>query len=119
MAATAGAGSSKFASGEVTTSICPKNWRLPTKSEFDTLVEKYPKLTLFDAPASMVRGGITVIDCDVFNCTQGGGSYYWSSTVSASGFAYRLITDSADENFYVNYGGGGKVSGLSVRCIAM
>ena len=117
-AATAGTGTSAFTSGDTTNSICPKNWSLPSQVNFETLVSKYPGLTLLNPPTNMVRAGITVTNCDVFNCQQGGGSYYWSSTASAYNFAYRLITDATDDSFYVNYGGGGKVSGLSVRCIS-
>ncbi|MBR3324140.1 hypothetical protein IKG24_01190, partial [Candidatus Saccharibacteria bacterium] len=108
IAATAGTNPS---SGNATSDICPKGWRLPTRAEFNTLKSSYStgsKLT--GSPFLAVYGG------DYYNSSfDGGGSYgnYWSSTAYSSSFAYNLYFDSSDA--YVDYND--KRNGFSVRCV--
>ena len=109
-------------SGNAEYDICPKNWRLPTKVELNTLMTFYDtaaKLTA--APWRGVYAGLYDDswnydeDSDEFNY-GGTDGYYWSSTADEynDSFAYEL-------HFYdsnVNVGSSDKGYGHSVRCIA-
>ena len=114
--ATAGTNPAIHANGyNITVSICPKGWRLPTSgnsnSEFQTLYNNYNSssalrsnpvnFTLFGFVSSSSRGN------------QGSYGFYWSSTVH-SGSAYNLSLDTSD---VYPASDNNKSIGLSVRCI--
>ena len=124
-AATAGTGGT-ISSGQATSSICPKGWKLPESNStavgsFGGLINAgsigtdVAKLT--SAPYYFVRGG------DVYQTTislfiyAGNGGYYWSSTPDST----------VNNAYYLAFGNTGDISpssndlrqnGFSVRCIA-
>ena len=109
-AATAGTNPS---SGESSSSICPKGWRLPTKAEFDTLVNSYNITSIQQAPANFVLAGYYSNSSPIL---QGTGSLWWSSTAGDSTNAYYLYLWPDYSSFVIpnnlkRYGG-------SIRCIS-
>ncbi len=107
-AATAGINPS---SGEATSDICPKGWRLPTQAEYNTLIGTYTTgATLTASPFNGVYAGY-YRSSSFYN----GGSYgyYWSSTADMSSLAYYLYFNSslADTNHYY------KKNGYPIRCV--
>ncbi len=124
-AATAGTGGT-ISSGQATSSICPKGWKLPESNStavgsFGGLINAgsigtdVAKLT--SAPYYFVRGG------DVFQNTSrlfedaGNTGFYWSSTPYSRGdAAYGLRFYSTYNINPSNYGS--RYTGRSVRCIA-
>ena len=111
-AATAGTGTCSMSSGNATASICPKGWRLPTNSEFQTLYNNYSSSSAMQGTPAFVLSG-----CRRGSSTSGQGSYgyYWSSTAKSSAYAYYLYLDSSSvnpQNSYYLY------RGFTVRCVA-
>ena len=106
-AATAGA---NLSSGDATTDICPKGWRLPTYAEYTTLKNTYGGSRLPTSPFLGVYAGSYYYSFD------GGGSYgnYWSSTSINWVEAQHLEFNSFDGT---SYGGNMKCLGYSVRCV--
>lgn len=110
MTATAGTGKS---SGEASGSICPKGWKLPTKTEFDTLLKSYSTpsaLTTSPIPGFVYAGYYLYSTAS----NQGSDGYYWSSTASVSTVAYELSFGSSR----ADTGGAYRPGGQSVRCVA-
>jgi len=109
-AATAGTNPS---SGEATSDICPKGWRLPTYAEYTALKNTYATgATLTASPFYGVYAGFY----SYFLVSGGSGGYYWSSTAQDSSNAYYLYFYSSEAN---TAGSGYKSNnGFSVRCVA-
>ena len=114
--ATATYGTYSISSGNISYSICPKGWRLPTGGsggEFQTLYNQYPSsasiLTIPSAfTLSGARSGGTTSD-------QNDRGYYWSSVAYDSNGAYRLYLNSSNVYPATN---NSKYVGLAVRCVA-
>ena len=109
-AATAGTNPS---SGEATSDICPKGWRLPTNAEYTALKNTYTTgATLTAAPFYGVYAG------DYHDSSfRNGGSYgnYWSSTTdNAFAAAANLLYFNSSS---ANTGRSSKELGYSIRCI--
>lgn len=112
-------------SGEASSSICPKNWRLPTNAEYQTLYGKGKsgwttnggKNGYWIGAANATGGAFFpaagFVGSGSLN-TAGSYGYYWSSTASSSTGAYYLYFDSSGLGTYYNY----KYLGFSVRCVA-
>ncbi|MBO7699220.1 fibrobacter succinogenes major paralogous domain-containing protein [Candidatus Saccharibacteria bacterium] len=115
-AATAGTGTCSMSSGNATSSICPRGWKLPTGSssgEFQALYDEYSSSSaMLGSPVNFVlsgrRGGSSTL-------YQGSYGYYWSSTAYNSDSAYRLYLNSSDVS---PADGSNKYYGLTVRCVA-
>ena len=111
--ATAGTGGTSLTSGNAPSSICPKGWRLPTTTEFQTLYNThYNSSALMRGEPGFVLSGY-VRDGSVYN--QGSGGDYWSSTVLNANYAYSLGLLSSyvyPDDYRDKYGG------LAVRCVA-
>ncbi|MBQ3305912.1 hypothetical protein IJH02_00535, partial [Candidatus Saccharibacteria bacterium] len=111
-AATAGTGTCSMSSGNATASICPKGWRLPTNSEFQTLYNNYSSSSAMQGtPAFVLSGG------RYGSSTYYQGSYgrYWSSTAYSSASACNLHLNSSSvvpQDYNVKY------LGFTVRCVA-
>ena len=107
------AGTNPDKDGVSTTSdICPAGWRLPTKSEYETLLGTYDTAAKLTAsPFLGVYGGYYNSSTFYNGGTHGG---YWSSTGSGSTTAYLIFFLSSDA--YMD-SGGGKRYGFSARCI--
>ncbi|MBM6937366.1 InlB B-repeat-containing protein [Pseudoflavonifractor phocaeensis] len=84
--------------------ICPKGWRLPTKTEFDGISG-----TSYISAFSPVTGGFYV-DGSLFTTSNG---YWWSSTASSSNDQYRLSYNGSSLGTHYDY----KHYGYYVRCI--
>ncbi len=122
-AATAGAAASSVTSGEVGgvngNSVCPKDWRLPTDSEYRNMLSR--------ANIGNNADGSTKIRSDKYkfpyagsvtygrNGGVGSDGEYWSRTVHNSEYASRLGFDSNNVDMYSS----GRLGGLPVRCIAL
>ena len=114
-AATAGTGKYSTSSGNVSSSVCPKGWRLPTggsSGEFQTLYSNYNS-------SELMRGGPAFVLSGDRNGSstrnQGSRGFYWSSSALDSNLAYYLYLNSSIINSVDNYN---KYFGFTVRCIA-
>ena len=107
VAATAGTNPS---SSNASSDICPKGWRLPTDTEYTTLVNTFT--TGARLTGSPFRGVLAGYYNDSSFEGGGYGGYYWSSTARSSSYAYFLNFDS-DANVYNVR----KRVGHSVRCV--
>ena len=55
-------------SNTVPSSICPKNWRIPTENEFKTLISKYSdRSALKNAPVNITYSGQVVLNTEVLD----------------------------------------------------
>ena len=111
VAATAGTGAS-ISSGNATSDICPKGWRLPIQAEYTTLKNTYTTgATLTAAPFKAVYAGY--YDRGSFYHGSSAG-YYWSSTASNASAAYDFGFSSSSAGAYsIN-----KSYGYGIRCVA-
>ncbi len=114
----------RYCSGATTTvddseySICPRGWKLPTNTEYSTLLNiagivnnsdgssKIRNMPYNFPYAGIVDGG------SLYNVGSYG--YYWSSTADDNNYAYYLYFDSGN----VGTNSSGRSFGFSVRCIA-
>ena len=107
-------------SGSCSYDICPSRWRLPTQSEYQTLIGTYTSgATLTVSPWFGVYGGYIDNDdayCGPF-CEIGDMGWYWSSTAYNSVFAQYMQFSSSSARMF-SYGPGAleKDIGLAVRC---
>ena len=116
-AATAGSGTCAMTSGNASSSICSKGWKLPTSgsstSDFQVLYNNYnSSAAMRGDPVNFVLSGYRYGSSTY---GQGSGGFYWSSTAYNSGYAYYLSLGSSSvspQNNYYKYGG------LAVRCVA-
>ena len=101
---------------------CPKGWRLPTKSEFEILLN-FTKLKYFsDYKALMLNGksGFSVIFsgyrsiANNFKGASNGCSCFWGNTEHDKDNAVRLNINYKEETHIYFYD---KKQGFSVRCI--
>ena len=108
LAATAGTNPS---SGDATSDICPAGWRLPTKSEYETLLGTYDTAAKLTASPFL---GVYSGRYDNSSFARGGNTgLYWSSTANSSTIAYRFHFDSSSTSI----SDGNKRIGFSARCI--
>ena len=100
-------------SGDATSDICPKGWRLPTSAELTTLKNTYTTgATLAVAPFRGVYAG------NYSGSSFGGGGssvYYWSSTARNASYAYSLYFTSS----YASIGSSAKNYLSGVRCVRL
>ncbi|MBR3324107.1 hypothetical protein IKG24_01025 [Candidatus Saccharibacteria bacterium] len=107
VAATAGTNPS---SGDATSDICPKGWRLPTRAEFNTLRSNYTTgVALTASPFLGVYAGSYYKSSFYDGGLYG---YYWSSTAGNTA-ANRLYFDSSN----TDDSSVGKNNGYSIRCV--
>ncbi len=99
-------------------SICPRGWRLPSNTEYNTLLssagisdDKAGSAKIRGTPYNFPYAGY-VYDGSLHNVGSEG--LYWSSTADGTGNAYRLYFGSSTVNTYY----GNRYRGFSVRCIA-
>ncbi|MBR3143654.1 hypothetical protein IKF12_00390 [Candidatus Saccharibacteria bacterium] len=105
-AATAGTNPS---SGDATSDICPRGWRLPTRVEFDALISNFGT-NLTASPFLGVYSGFYYESH--YNALGGN---YLSSTAGGNGAVYSMyIYDGGDS--WINYDN--KEWGFAVRCVA-
>ena len=116
-AATAGTGKYSMSSGNVSSSVCPKGWRLPTGGsggELQTLYNNYNSAALMmGVPAFFVLSGYR---SNNRTNNQGSGGYFWSSTAANYLYAYGLYLNSSDVHPASH--GGSRFNGYTVRCVA-
>ena len=121
--ATAGTGTAAMTSGNATSSICPKGWRLPTgdtaSSSFYSLVNTALNATgaagswkLQNSPYHFALFGYYYEG----PYHQGSEGEWWTSTVINADYAVSLQVFTTSTNSRGGYNG--KVSGYSVRCLA-
>ncbi len=116
-AATAGSGNASVTSSgtNVSDSICPKGWRLPTggsSGEFSKL--GLTKSNISISPFYFLRSGLYL---GLYGAVYGTGRYgrYWSSTSTNSSCAYYLYFNSSSVNPSNDLN---RYRGMSVRCVA-
>ena len=115
-AATAGTGTCSRSSGNASSSICPRGWRLPTggyNREFQTLYNNYNSASaMMSSPVNFAPSGRREGSRIMLRDLTG---YYWSSTADSSYYAnYLYIASSGAGPAYYNY----KYLGYTVRCVA-
>ena len=111
--ATAGWGTNSVTSGNSPKDICPKGWRLPVISEYETLYSKYPSTShLQDKAGFTLSGRVYQGAVD----RQGTVGFYASSTLKNAYITYNLYLD--DTNVNPVNDSENKSIGLSVRCVA-
>lgn len=110
--------------------VCPSEWHLPSKAEFETLISaiggrniagKILKATIIngsdDYAFATLPAGYKPDGGDFLN--EGSGAYFWSSEEASGTYerysAYRMSLNSASVVAYLSTGG--KSNGYSVRCI--
>ncbi len=133
-AATANSGTNIINGDNASSSICPKGWQLPTASSnaksksFAHLFESYgwtwnkgqytdtlnggTVYNILNSPFYFLYGGSVAGDGSLWSVGSDG--RYWSSTTYDSDRAYHLFFSDIAGPF----GGGGRYSGFSVRCVA-
>ena len=121
VAATAGTGTYSMISGNASSSICPKGWRLPTggsSGEFQGLYDAgYNTTAKMQSTDGTIGPGFVLSGYRLGGGTnyQGSNGRYWSSTAYGSGGAYGLSLYSWNvfpaSGYYKYYG-------FSVRCVA-
>jgi uncharacterized protein (TIGR02145 family) len=120
--ATAGVGDSS-ANGRVTQDICPKGWRLPTKTEHETLYSYYNSLSAlkdYQGPDYWLSGyaiNQPTYNHSDFHPGQSKFGVYWSSLASSDGNAYVLYLDSERNNVEPALSMD-RSYGFNIRCIA-
>ena len=115
-AATASTGTYSMSSGEATSSICPKNWRLPTggvSGEVQNLYDKYPSSSaLVSGPPRMVSSGWLYGNTFYDKGVHG---FYWQSSSYNNHDAYAAHVSNGIFNPVHKVD---KRDGLAVRCVA-
>ena len=115
-AATASTGTYSMSSGEATSSICPKKWRLPTggvSGEVQNLYDKYPSSSaLVSGPPRMVSSGWLYGNTFYDKGVHG---FYWQSSSYNNHDAYATHVSSSTFNPVHKVD---KRDGLAVRCLA-
>ena len=116
-AATASSGTYELASGNATSSICPKGWRLPTGGlggEFDMLYGYYNTFeSLAEGDPNYVLSGYRYGST---TAEQGSWGQFWASTAYDNQYAHRLALVEPDE--VITLSRTNKILGASVRCVA-
>ena len=107
-------------SGNATQDICPKNWRLPTSSEFSGLTSIYTTATtLTGAPFNaQVTGRVGSGSWTVAGSTTSGG--LWSSTGYDQVWAWALVynTYPSLNTSKTSYNAIYRYYGFGIRCVA-
>lgn len=90
-------------------SICPKGWKMPSKSDGDTIVTKYDLSTIMQPPANFTQIGYYE------GSLITGASWYWLSTRSSSGGSGAYELGLRSNSFFVTEDGD---RGAPIRCIS-
>lgn len=107
---------------ETANDVCPVDWHLPSKDEFETLLQEFGGAGNIAYKELRPTGssGFSIIDCSLhyglnFTPTEGG-TAFWSSTEKNKRNVWGLGVGGQEPvvNLYSTYG---KKSGLPVRCI--
>jgi len=102
--------------------VCPDGWHLPSKSEFETLLNRYGGEGE-QAYTALIRGGSSGFSALFGGSRSSDGTfsylgnygYFWSSSENNSRSAWTLGVSSYGKRAYVSYGY--KSWGFSVRCL--
>lgn len=110
--ATAKSGTQGMVNNEADFSICPKNWKMPSKNEWEELISAIGNMpsAWTSQPYSFVRGGYLVDGSIVGNT-----GYYWSRSVVNDDAAYTLRIDNNMTRIHETIS---KYAGAFVRCVA-
>lgn len=126
-AATAGSGGS-ISSGNASSSICPKGWKLPTTTDYQTLLNSYSATsnvgTIVSSPLYFVLGGSTMPENTYTGLyyNPGRDGSLWTSTAStvlsdsscAHDFRFRTLHEKPEIN---TAGSSSRSVGRTLRCI--
>ncbi len=99
--------------------VCPAGWRVPTKSEFETLgftdtgsgltsSDIFAKIRLHTSGYRDDEDGLVT-----YNIPQDDG-FYWTSTITGDGYSYTAWIDSIRVKFANNFG---RANGFQIRCV--
>ena len=102
-------------------SACPSGWHLPTKGEFETMLDNVGGSPESNYRALRPSGNSGFVA--LFGGLRNGGNYFsvgkdgsfWSSSPDGNGYAWSLGVDSSDEEAYVFFYH--RSFGFSVRCV--
>ncbi|MBQ6414214.1 InlB B-repeat-containing protein [Candidatus Saccharibacteria bacterium] len=104
--------------GDIATSVCPKNWDLPNRIQFYNLRTKgsiTSSTIAHEAPYNFVYGGYRNAAEGYYNQTSYG--YYWTSSNSSAGYGYWNYVYSSGI-YSSSTSSGYKYYGAKVRCVA-
>ncbi len=107
---------------ETAQKICPSGWRLPTKKDFQAILDNFGDDR--EAYNAIIPGGSSGLsvpfghwhDMDPNADTEGDYAYYWSSSESDTNSAWNLDVDGENDMTYMDYTKS-KNFGFSVRCL--
>ena len=104
--------------------VCPSGYHLPTKAEYETLLDNYggrndskanytALIPSGNSGFSALFGGWSDSNGDFYGIVKLG--YFWSSSTKDEPYAWKLYVYSSDKKAYMN--SSHKSSGFSVRCV--
>ena len=107
---------------ETAQKICPTGWRLPTKEDFQTILDNFDDDS--EAYKAIIPGGSSGLsipfghwhDMDPNADTEGNYAYYWSSSEGDTNCAWNLDIDGENKITYMDYTKNTS-QGFSVRCL--
>jgi uncharacterized protein (TIGR02145 family) len=117
--ASGGLGSVNLRGGNVSQDICPKGWRIPTKSELDSLYnDYYNSPSLIQGEPNFYKSGFFAQGENYTNDINESDAIgrYWTTSIYDDGFAYAMIIKDDLSNENDSYGSF-KSAGFSVRCL--
>ena len=125
-AASAGTISGEVVAGDATESICPKGWKLPSQTEYNTFLSAY-SVTNDAAGSAIIRneplgftgyvGMITYDSATAQNTDLPGFASWWSST-NSTGTGEHAYVLHMDENSAHATSSGERRNGFHIRCVA-
>lgn len=95
-----------------TNDICPKGWRVPSYSDFETIAQLQVSTTTYVGAFSPVMSGCYF---DGSRQAYGARGYFESSTAANGSYWYTLYYEGG--SLVLNYGSYGRGYGASIRCI--
>ena len=110
------AGTNPSSGSNATSDICPAGWRLPTKTEYKSLISTYSTGAALTASPWYGTYSSAYYNGAIDNDDLGSVGYYWSSTSDKDDNTYASMIYISNSG--VEAGGFPKALGLSARCVA-
>jgi len=106
---------------DIATQVCPVGWHLPTKDDFEQLLNNYPQLTGEALATTLLTAGTSRFEALFAGYCNGNAefkskdseTYFWSSTTRFSNAAWRFSINANNAEIGIAY----RNCGFSVRCI--
>ncbi len=103
-------------------SICPKGWKLPTRTEYEALINGVANTnattdTIRTSPYYFVPAGYTFFSSYYSGSVVGGNGYYWTATIYPGNSNLSYFLHFYSNKLYVSDMNIGNSGGFSVRCV--